>query len=300
MTVLTNELTPSLKDLVALTKPKITIMTIIVALGGMLLAAEATLPLRALWGLLGIALLVSGSSVLNMYWERSHDRLMDRTKDRPLPSGRMQPVWALFLGILLSFLAMPVLLFGSNLLTAVLGVFSLVAYVFLYTPMKRISSLALVVGAFPGAMPVLLGYTAVSNKLDIPGLALFSLAFFWQLPHFIAITIYRKGDYTKAGYPVVAEVTGILAAKWLMFFTTVLLVLSSILIYFVHLGGLLYLYVSVLLGFWFLAETMSGFVTENVDAWSKRVFHVSLVYQLIIFAILAVDVLLKKFILNNF
>jgi len=298
MSVITKEQASSLRDIVALTKPKITLMTIVVALGGMLLAHREAAYANIVLGLVGIAFLVSGSSAFNMYWERNYDALMLRTKDRPLPSGRLQPGWALLLGWILSLAALPALYFGTNNLTAILGIFSLVAYVLLYTPMKRISSSALVIGAVPGAMPVLMGYTAVSGKLDVSGLTLFGLAFFWQLPHVIAISIFRKDEYTKAGYPVVAEITGIFIAKILIFLTTILVAFSSLSIYLVGLGGKIYLVLSLFLGAWFLIESIIGFFTDQLEAWAKRVFYISLIYQLVIFFGLIVDVLVKHLLIS--
>ncbi len=296
MTVILRESTLSFKDVVALTKPKITLMTMIVAGGGMLLAYGELSLAKSLLALVGIALLVSGSSALNMYWERHYDALMLRTRDRPLPSGRMQPFWALLIGWLFSLLALPILFLGSNVLTTILGLFSLVAYVLVYTPMKRVSCLALIVGAVPGAMPALMGYTAASGKLDTKGLALFGLAFFWQLPHFIAISIFRKDEYTKAGYPIVAQVTGIFTAKILIVITTILIIVSSLSLFYIGLGGVFYCVCSVVLGVWFLIEASLGFFTHDVDSWSKRVFYASLFYQLFLFMALGIDALMLHFI----
>ncbi|MEI6790351.1 MAG: heme o synthase, partial [Myxococcaceae bacterium] len=227
-------------DLVALTKPRITLMTLLVAGGCMMLAeAHFSLP-NACLALLGIALLVSGSSAFNMYIEREHDKLMDRTRNRPLPAGRLKPAWALWVGFVTSILAMPALVLSTNWLTAWIGFGSLIAYVLIYTPMKRLSTWALVIGAFPGAAPALMGYTAVSGKIDITGLALFGLAFFWQLPHFIAIGIFRKEEYTKAGFPVIAQVTGEPLAIILTVLTTVLIVINAGFLWWLEVGGVFY------------------------------------------------------------
>jgi heme o synthase len=294
MAVILRESTPSFQDIVALTKPKITLMTMFVAGGGMLLSSGELSVAKSMIVLIGIAFLVSGSSAFNMYWERDFDALMLRTRNRPLPSGRMQPFWALSVGWLFSFLALPILLLASNVLTTLLGFFSLVAYILIYTPMKRMSCLALIVGAVPGAMPALMGYTAASGKLDSKGLALFGLAFVWQLPHFIAISIFRKDEYAQAGYPVVAQVTSVFVAKILIAITSVLIIASSLSLFFIGLGGTFYCFCSVFLGFWFLIEVSLGFFTNDVDAWSKRVFYASLFYQLFLFMALGIDVLMSR------
>lgn len=282
-------------DLVALTKPRITLMTLLVA-GGCMMLAEAHLSLTdACLALLGIALLVSGSSAFNMYLEREHDKYMERTRHRPLPSGRLKPVWALGLGFIASVLAMPALLLSTNWLTACLGLGSLVAYVLIYTPMKRLSTLALVIGAVPGAMPALMGYTAVSGKIDMTGLALFGLAFFWQLPHFIAIGIFRQEEYTKAGFPVIVKVTGEFLAIGLTVLTTLLIVINAGLLWWLEIGGVFYGCVSTLLGIWFLLIACLGFFSADTKIWARKLFMASLVYQGLLFMVLALDGLICKF-----
>lgn len=281
-------------DLVALTKPRITLMTLLVA-GGCMMLAEAPLSVsNAALALLGIALLVSGSSAFNMYIEREHDKHMERTRNRPLPAGRLKPAIALWVGFLTSILAIPALVVSTNWLTAGLGFGSLIAYVLIYTPMKRLSTWALVVGAFPGAAPALMGYTAVSGKIDLTGLALFGLAFFWQLPHFIAIGIFRKDEYTRAGFPVIAHVTGESVAILLSVLTTILIVLNAGLLWWLEVGGVFYACVSTLLGIWFLVIACLGFVSSDIKAWAKKLFLASLVYQGVLFLGLAVDGLLCK------
>jgi len=229
-----------------------------------------------------------------LYIEREHDKYMTRTRDRPLPAGRLKPAWALWVGFVTSILAVPALLLSTNLLTAALGVGSLLAYVLVYTPMKRFSTWALVVGAVPGAMPALMGYTAVSGKIDITGLALFGLAFFWQLPHFIAIGIFRKEEYTRAGFPVIAEVTGEPLAVWLTVLTTVLIVANAGLLWWLEVGGVFYGCVSTLLGIWFLVIACLGFFSKDIKSWARKLFMASLIYQSFLFVGLAIDGLICK------
>src|SRR5262249_24541460 len=141
--------------------------------------------------LLGTTLVVAGANALNMYLERDVDALMTRTRNRPLPSGRLPAEAALAFGVATSALAIPILTFAVNPLTGGLGAISLIIYVLAYTPLNRRSTSALLVGAVPGAMPPLMGWTAVTGQLDAAGIALFLILFVWQLPHFIAISLFR-------------------------------------------------------------------------------------------------------------
>jgi protoheme IX farnesyltransferase len=192
-------------------------------------------------------------------------------------------------------LALPALWFGTNTLTLALGVLSLVAYVLIYTPMKRLSTWALVVGAVPGAMPALMGYTAVIGKIDAAGLSLFGLAFFWQLPHFIAIGIFRKEEYTRAGYPVIAGVLGEKRAIGLSLITTVMMVVNAGLIWWLEVGGLFYGIVSSVLGVWFITLAALGYWSMDIKSWARKLFKASLIYQTLLFAMLAIDGLVCKF-----
>lgn len=285
--------TPSSReDILALTKPRITFMALIVAFGSMLLADAPLTCMAGVASLFGIALLVSGSSAFNMYLERDVDKHMTRTKDRPLPAGRMVPKMALIVGTVATIAAVPILLVGSNVVTLTLGILSLVMYVCVYTPMKRMSATSVIVGAIPGAMPALLGYTAVKGEVDAIGLSLFSIAFFWQLPHVIAIGIFRQEEYTSAGLWVIPEVVGVFWSKVWMVITTALLVVASLSLWWVHVGGPLYLVVAVGLGAWFLSICAYGFFvpTERLYAWARRVFFDSLIYQTVLFVALVIDV----------
>lgn len=285
-----------MRDLLALTKPRITLMTIIVSLGGMCLAPTSISAMEGFCAVLGIALLVSGSSAFNMYLERDLDALMTRTRNRPLPSKRMKPLWALGMGWLLSLAAFPALWLGSNPLTVLLGLFSLVAYVLVYTPMKQMSSFALVVGSVPGAMPALMGYTAANGAIDKVALAIFGVAFLWQLPHFIAICLFRCEEYTRAGYPVAPAVFGVRASLWMILMTSLALWASSLTLWALGVGHALYGVSALILGAWFVYESARGFFSDAVVVFAKRVFLASLIYQTLLFVMLAVDVILFKLI----
>ena len=290
-TITTNQW--SLRDVLTLIKPRITITTIIVSAGSMAFSNTSVMPQYVFFSLLGIALLVSGSSAFNMYIERNYDGLMKRTKDRPLPSGRLSPQIALELGWILSLIALPALHIGANNTTVLLGVFALFVYVLVYTPLKRVSSLALFVGAVPGAMPALMGYTAVSGQIDKIGLSLFFLLFLWQLPHFLAISIFRSKEYSKAGYPVIAYELGEIGAKKLIFTTTILLVLSSMSLWIFGAAGFVYKFTCIIFGLWFIFWSLKGFYITKQNAWAKKIFFVSIKYQAFLFLSLVADFYVK-------
>ena len=171
-----------LGDLVALGKPRLSGMVVSTTAAGIWLAPEQPSASRAAAVLICTGMVVGAANVLNNYMERDVDALMRRTWGRPLPSGRVEPATALLLGIGLPIFAIPVLALAANQLTALLALVALVSYAFVYTPMKRWSTAALFVGAVPGAIPPLMGWTAATGTIDARGLALFALLFVWQLP----------------------------------------------------------------------------------------------------------------------
>jgi protoheme IX farnesyltransferase len=192
-----------LADFWEMTKPGITVMVTLTAGLGFLLAERDRFSfLLLVHTLLGTGLISAGASVLNHVLERDTDALMQRTANRPLPTGRMNPDVALSFGVLLGILGLVDLAVAVNLLTALLGAVALAGYVFVYTPLKRISSLATVIGAVPGAIPPMMGWCAVRNDLDAAAWVLFGILFFWQLPHFLAIAWLCREDYARGGFPM--------------------------------------------------------------------------------------------------
>ncbi|MEZ4468518.1 MAG: protoheme IX farnesyltransferase [bacterium] len=170
------------RDLLALAKPSVTMLVVITTAGGLWLA-PGSLSWAALFATLaGTVLVVAAANTLNCWWERESDKHMARTKGRPLPAGRMRPATALALGIGLSLVSVPLLTALVNPLTGMLAAIALFSYVLVYTPMKQHSPHAVIVGAIPGAMPPLMGWTAVTGQIDLAGLILFGVLFIWQIP----------------------------------------------------------------------------------------------------------------------
>jgi protoheme IX farnesyltransferase len=268
------------RDLVALTKPRITAMVLVTEAAGVALAPGRAPAGTYALSLVGTALIVGAANTLNMWWERDTDGLMARTRNRPLPAGRLSPDVALGFGLALAVVSVP-MLFMVNVATALLGLASLVSYVAIYTPLKRHTHLALLVGAVPGAIPPLLGWATVTGGVGLGGLLLFGLLFLWQIPHFAAITIFRAEDYGRAGLQVVSVQHGELAARQTVALYAVLLVASSLLFVPFGLAGAYYLPAATVLGAAFLALAFRGVrggARLDVRRWAKGVFAFSVLY----------------------
>jgi protoheme IX farnesyltransferase len=270
------------RDLVALAKPRITVMVVLTAATGMYLAPGEISTARGVLALLGTVLLVGGANALNMYLERDIDARAARTARRPLPAGRLPPLVALVFGLLLGGASLPLLFLAANPLTALLGLIAFLTYVGLYTPMKQHSPGALVVGAVPGAMPPLMGWTAVTDTLDPAGLVLFAILFLWQLPHFLAISLFRATEYQRAGYKVTATEHGTNTAKlqivlYLFALCPVTLVLVPL-----GVGGPLYLWTALLAGALFLLTGLLGLRRGAGVKWARTLFSVSLLYLMVL------------------
>ncbi len=289
-----------LRDLIALAKPRITVFVVLTALGGFWLAhtsggpGHTMLPISwelMAWSLVGTALIVSGANALNMYMERESDKYMARTANRPLPSGRMKPAVALVFGLSLTLLSL-VLLYRVNLVTCALGALASVLYVLAYTPLKRRSHYSLLVGAIPGALPPLMGWTSVTGACSAGGLVLFAILFFWQVPHSLAIGLFRSEDYERAGLPVLPNVHGhYVTHVWMLQYTVGLLGVSLLL---APLGITSWMYVpaALLLGGGFLVRTWR-MPDQSKDAaglykWARGVFFYSLIYLVALFVAIAV------------
>lgn len=195
---------PSLTaDFVELVKPRITFMVLVTAAIGLYLGMQGPVPISLLVDtLLGTGLVAAGASALNQVLERDTDALMRRTAERPLPAGRLDPDAALVFGVILSVVGLFSLAIWVNLLTALVGAVAIAGYVFVYTPLKRTSSLATVIGAIPGALPPVMGWTAARGSLEPGAWILFGILFLWQLPHFLAIAWLCREDYARAGFPM--------------------------------------------------------------------------------------------------
>lgn len=297
----------SLRDYLTLTKPGIVRMCLLMTAGGLWLAPSSPYSLGASLGssgwavwlvwaaaLLGSALSVASANAFNMVWEREGDRDMARTRTRPLAAGRISVVGASVFAGLLGLAGMVVLALGANLLTAGLAAFALLSYVLVYTPLKRVTPLALVIGAVPGAVPPLLGWTAITGSLDLPGAVLFGILLVWQMPHFLAISVFRKQDYASAGILCVPVVRGETVAKIQAIAWAALLIPVSMALTPLGVTGPLYLVAALVLGLAFLIQAIRGLRASEGAAdirWARQLFGLSLVYLPALTLALVIDLL---------
>ena len=275
-------LTAKTVDLVALVKPRIMIMALLTAAGASSLAPGTIAPSLALWLLAGTALIVGSANTLNMWLERDVDCLMARTKNRPLPGHRLAARTALVFGAVQGALALPVLAVAGPV-PAALGLLALILYVGAYTPMKQRSHWATWVGAIPGAMPALMGWTAATGRIDLPGLAVFGVLFFWQIPHTHAIAIYRQREYEAAGLKTLPSTHGLASARRAILAFLVVQVAVSVAPAVLGVAGRVYLATAIALGALVLVQ---GFAGDGSRKWARNVFLTSIVYLPILFAVM--------------
>lgn len=283
--------TVALADLMALVKPRIGIMALLTGAGGMSLAPGQLAGSAMLVLLVGTALIVGAANALNMYLERDVDCLMARTKSRPLPARRLAPMVALWAGLAQVAIAVPLLTFGlgaAGPLTGLLAVIAFVTYVLIYTPMKQRSHLAAWVGAVPGAMPALMGWTAVTGRADLGGLAVFGVLFIWQIPHFHAIAMYRAKEYAQAGLVTLPGARGVPAARREIAGYALVQLAVSLTLYPLGVSGVGYLIVAGVAGVAYAAYALSGLRSGDAR-WARRLFLASIVYLPIVFTAMVID-----------
>jgi protoheme IX farnesyltransferase len=280
-----------------LTKPRIALMVMFTVVIGAVLAAGGRVdPLLLLHTVLGTALVAAGASALNMYLERRADARMRRTENRPLPAGRLRPQEALLFGTALglvgtAYLALMLPHIGAALVAAV----TFVTYVFVYTPLKRVTPLNTLVGAVPGALPPLIGWTAVRGSLDVEAAGLFLIVFFWQVPHFLAIAWIYRDDYARGGFRMlpIGDRDGSLTGRNMVLYCLALIPASLLPPLGGHVG-LVYVAGALLFGLGFFACTL-GFLRAPSAASARRVLRGSLLYLPAVLALLLIDRLVQRF-----
>jgi len=266
-------------DFAELIKARLTALVLLTTAVGYYLGRDGPMDY---WGLfnvfIGTAAAAAGAAALNQWWEWQLDGLMQRTKSRPVPAGRMRPASAVLVGSVLSVLGIAYLAFTCNALTAVLAAITVAIYIFAYTPLKRISTFNTLVGAVPGALPPVIGWAAARGMADAGGWSLFLIVFLWQLPHFFAIAWMYRDDYARAGFQMIAsdDPTGERSASQSVFFCILLLVLAGI-PGFIGVVNFLYVPVEIALGGIFVAVAMR-FLRTRTRADARLLFITSIIY----------------------
>jgi len=277
-------------DFYELTKPRMNLLVVLTTAVGFYMASPGAIEwLLLLHTALGTALTAAGAAVLNQLVERDFDKLMPRTKNRPLPAGRVSPIEALLYGTILGVSGVGYLAMLVNPLTATLGAVTLLSYLFIYTPMKRWTTLNTVIGAVPGAIPPMMGVTAVTGVLSVQAISLFAILFFWQMPHFLAIAILYRQDYAAGGFkmlPVVDEDLSCTGHQIVLY--ALALVPASLMPVMAHMAGAMYFAAAVVLGLMFLGYGIACAVRKTrVDA--KKLFFASIIYLPLLLLVMMID-----------
>ena len=274
----------------SLTKPRLNLLVLVTTIAGLYLAAPAGVPMAILLHtLVGTALVAGGAAALNQVWERDTDGLMRRTRSRPVPSGRLRSIEGLWFGMLLSIGGLVELAVAVNLTSAAVAALTLASSVLVYTPLKRRTSLATLVGAVPGALPPVIGWAAATGDVTLPALVLFGIVFFWQMPHFLAIAWLYRDDYAAAGIPLlpVLEPDGRRTGRQALLYAAALWPVS-LMPTLVGLAGGAYITAATILGLMLIALSASFARERSTDA-ARRLFLFSIIYLPLLWGALVAD-----------
>ncbi len=279
-----------LRDYWELTKPGVTLMVVISTWGGFYLAAIGPVDLVLLLNtLLGSWLVAAGTNAMNQLVERDLDAKMKRTRNRPLPAGRLEPTHVTAFAMTIAMLGIGYLQLTTNFLTALLAALTMGSYVLIYTPLKRTTPLSTLIGAVPGALPALGGWTAVRGEVALEAWSLFAILFFWQLPHFLAIAWIYREDYARGGFAVlpVLDLKGI-TTSWHMIVNLLALLSVSLLPTLQGLTGPVYFLGAFILGLIFLASGVEMAI-KKTNRSARHVLLTSIAYLPVLFVLMFVD-----------
>jgi protoheme IX farnesyltransferase len=266
-------------DVAELVKARLTLLVLLTTAVGFYVGSESPINYVVLFHVVfGTAAAAAGAAALNQWWERRADALMRRTKMRPIPAGRMSPLQALVLGVVLSVFGVGYLAIVCNLLSAALTAITIAIYIFAYTPLKRASTANTAVGAIPGAIPPLIGWAAARGNIGIGAWSLFAIIFLWQMPHFFAIAWMYREDYSRAGFRMISsdDRSGERSASQSVFFCILLLVIAG-LPAFLGIANSIYLVIELLLGGLFVAVAMR-FLRIRTPGAARSLFIASIAY----------------------
>lgn len=279
-----------LVDFYELTKPRMNFLVLVTTLVGFYMAMDQLPVLRLINTLVGTALTAASASVLNQWYERKLDANMYRTMDRPLPAGRVRPAEAFAYGLILGIVGVFFLALLVNGITAVLGLMTVLFYLLLYTPLKQHTSLCTIIGAVPGAIPPMMGWTAVHGAISPEALALFAILFVWQMPHFLAIAILYKDDYARGGFkmlPVVDDAKLSATSRQIIIYSLALIPVS-LLPSQMHLAGMAYAIIAATLGAAFCGMAFTV-VRTRAKSDARRLFFASIIYLPLLLGALMMD-----------
>jgi protoheme IX farnesyltransferase len=282
------ELSRKLRDYLTLTKPEVNLLILMTTSAGYYLASRGTFHLLGLLNtLVGTLLVASGTATINQWMERTWDAQMRRTANRPLPSGRMSPWAAILFGLLSSIAGGLYLAVMVNPLAAWLATSTLLSYLLIYTPLKRVTPLCTLLGAIPGAMPTLIGWAGSSGRIDGQAWLLFAILFLWQFPHFLAIALMYRDDYARAGYRMLPEFD--IDAKFtraeIVGFTVVLIVITMLPTF--SRGGVFYVAAMLLAGIFLLFHSLQ-LARASSRVTASGVLHASVIYLPVVLSIMMV------------
>lgn len=282
-------LAASVRDYLELSKHRIVLMVLITTAAGYLFGATHVDALLFVNALIGTALVAAGTNALNQVVERAHDAKMHRTRNRPLPAGRITPRAALLFSWLIAVAGTLYLGLTVNWLTAFLGAFTLTSYIYVYTPLKRVSTICTLIGAIPGAVPPLMGWTAATGTLGLGGWLAFGILFLWQLPHFMAISWMYRDDYARGGFAMLSVVNedGARVARQSIFYTLALLAVS-VMPSFVGLTGVVYLIGAAACGVALFVACVRFYFDRGYRV-ARGVFMLSNLYLLTVMLLLVVN-----------
>ena len=273
-----------LSALLELTKPSVTTLVMVTMVSGALAASVPIEPLRLGLSMFATACVVGAANAFNMWMERDSDALMSRTRRRPLPTGRLSPELVLGFGALLAVVGLCLLATAVSSLSALLGWVALCSYVMAYTPLKRVTTWSLHVGAVPGAMPPLIGWASVTGALSREAFALFAILFVWQLPHFLAIATFRAPEYARAGLKVQPNVSGRVSTERAIIFYCVLLTVVAVAPWLLGMAGAVYGMIALVCSLAFLGVALHGRGRLEPNRWARRLFIASMPYLVVVFA----------------
>lgn len=283
----------SVKDYYELLKPRVMYLVIFTGIVGMIIAPGNIHPLLGFISIMCIALGSGAAGGINMWYERDLDAIMSRTKNRPLPTGKISPQSAIEFTIILALGSVILMGLFINIISGILLAAAILFYVFIYTIwLKKRTSQNIVIGGAAGAFPPLIGWAAVTNNITIEPIILFLIIFIWTPPHFWALALYRSDDYHKVNIPMLPLVVGDKKTKQQIIFYTILLFIISLMPFVLKTSGILYGIIALIMGVIFLYQSIILY-NDHQNLTAPRLFKYSIFYLFILFATLALDKIIQ-------